>query len=245
MKIGNILDDYVAPALPAALDTTAAICLEGATSAIVPGVGNMLLSYKQRQQEKRFEQAINEIRNRQEEIDTIIKDYSEDLKPKIERLLEIYLEYSVENSQIAKIGYLANGYVSSVKVENPQEDVILGFYDTLAQVNLLDIRVLKLYSNTIIDSSDDYTKITGDYNIDLSQYNMVRLKLVRLGLLESKNEIKQNENIEHIIDYLQAISKNRSGDASRALNKIKKPSRTETYKITSYGQNFIRFICNI
>lgn len=243
MEIEKFLDDYIAPALPAALDTTAAVCLEGVVGAIVPGVGNMMLAYQQRQQEKRFEQAINEIRKRQAEINEIIKDFEDDMKPKIERLLDIYLDYSVKNIQEAKIELLANGYVNSIKVENPQEDILFGFYDMLSQLNLLDIRVLKTYVNNTISSEkrDTYAEIMKDYDIDDSQYQMIKMKLLRLGLLESKNDLKQDENIANIINYLQAVNKNKPNDAKRSLAKIKKISRIEGYTITSYGRNFIRF----
>ena len=243
MKINEILDNYIAPALPATLDTVSSICVEGAASAIIPGVGNMLIAYKQKQQEKRFERAIAEIQKRQEEIDEILKAYQNDTMPKIERLLELYLDYSIENTQEKKIKLLANGYVNSIKIENPQEDILLGFYDMLLQVNMLDIRVLKLYEHkTLSEQRDSYGKVMQDYHIDYSQYNMVRAKLARLGLLESRNDIKQEENINLIIEYIQATVRNKENDAKQASKKMKKGSKQDNYVMTSYGSNFLKFI---
>lgn len=242
MNITKILDEAIAPALPATLDVVATVCLDGVAGAVVPGVGNMLLAYQQKQQEKRFSQALVELKSRQEEIDSILKNYEEELKPLIERMLDIYFQYSLKNSQEEKVKYLGNGYVNSISVERPQEDVILGFYDTLDQVNILDIRVLKLYCGDVFEVSDNYEKVMEDFGIDYSQYKMIRLKLERLGLLESKNDIKQDENIGYIIDYLNAQSKNKISDAKRALGKMKKIPNGEMFKVTKYGINFMRFI---
>lgn len=245
MKQRNILDDCIAPALPSILDVTSSVFVEGVAGSIIPGVGNMMLAYKQRKQEKYFELELKEIENRQDEIDKILEKYEDELLPKIKKLFEIYLDYNIQNNQEQKIKLLANGYVNSIKIENPQEDVLLGFYDTILQVNMLDIRVLKLYSNNIIsDNKDSFIKIMQDYNIDISQCNMVREKLVRLGLLESKNDIKQDENIDFIIDYIQAVSKNKDNDAKRALRKMKKVSRQDSYTITKYGKDFLIFFTN-
>lgn len=247
MKIKRFLDDYIAPALPSTLDTAASICLNGMASAIIPGVGNLMIAYRQRQQEKQFELAISELQKRQEEIDAVLERYEDDMAPIIKKLLELYLDYSIENNQDEKIELLANGYVNSIKVENPQVDVLLGFYDTLSQVNLLDIRVLRLYKNNIIlehnNNDDDYLKIIHDYEIDHSQYEMIQKKLVRLGLLENKNDTIQDKNIEYIIEYLQAANKDKINDAKRALNKVKKISARGRYTISSYGKSFLKFFC--
>lgn len=74
-----------------------------------------------------------------------------------------------------------------------------------------------------------------DYDIDYSQYNMIKEKLVRFGLSESKNDIKQDENIGSIIDYLQAVN-NKDNDAKRTLKKIKKEFRV---KIVIQLQNIV------
>lgn len=55
MNITKILDEAIAPALPATLDVVATVCLDGVTGAVVPGVGNMLLAYQQKQQEKKIQ----------------------------------------------------------------------------------------------------------------------------------------------------------------------------------------------
>lgn len=243
MDTRKILDDYIAPALPTTLDTVSSIFVEGVAGTIIPGVGNIMIAYKQRQQEKRYDLAIKELQRRQDEIQEIIKDYQDNLLPQIKKLLDMYFDYSIENNQDAKIKLLANGCVNSIKIENPQEDVLLGFYDTLSQVNMLDIRVLKLHApNIMSEQEDSYNKIIQDYQIDYSQYEMIRLKLIRLGLLESRNDIKQDENIDFIIDYLQAVSKNKENNAKQALRKMKKVSKQDSYIITSYGRNFIEFI---
>lgn len=245
MKPKNILDDYIAPALPTTLDTVSSVFVEGIAGTIIPGVGNLMIAYKQRQQEKRFELAIKELQDRQDKTDKILDKYNEDMVPQIRKMIEMYFDYCIQNNQEQKIELLANGYVNSIKIENPQEDVLLGFYDTILQINMLDIRVLKLYYDSIIsDKKDSFIKIMQDYDIDYSQCNMIKEKLVRFGLLESKNDIKQDENIDSIIDYIQAVSKNKESDAKRALRKMKKVSRQDSYTITKYGRDFLQFFGN-
>lgn len=240
MKVKNILDDYIAPALPDTLDIVSSSFVEGAVGSVIPGVGNIMIAYKQKQQEKRFELAMREIQNRQDEIDKIIEKYEDDLIPQIKKLLEMYFDYSIQNNQEQKIKLLANGYINSIKIENPQEDVLLGFYDTLMQVNMLNIRILELYNNWV-NTTDNPNQIMNDYGIDNSQYNMIKEKLVRLGLLESKNDIKQDNNINLIIDYIHSVSKNKGADAKRASQKLKKTTKQESYNITKYGRDFLDF----
>lgn len=242
MEIEKFLDDYIAPALPAALDTISMACLEGVVGAVVPRVGNVMLAYQQRQQEKRFEQAINEIKKRQDEINEIIKDFEDDMKPKIGRLLDIYLEYSAKNIQEEKIELLANGYVNSIKVKKIQEDILFGFYDMLSQLNLLDIRVLRTYMKfTKLEIGDTDSQIIKDYNIDVSQYEMIKMKLLRLGLLENVSDIRRDQNVINIVNYLQAVNKNKPKDAQRSLGKIREIMYSDEYTISSYGRRFICF----
>lgn len=129
------------------------------------------------------------------------------------------------------------------KQVNPQMDILLGFYNTLAQMNALDKRIFKLYSGDVpVDRTDDAMKIMLDYGIDYSQYRMIQLKLVRLGLLESENALRQSTNVDLIIDYLKAVHQNKLNDAKRFLDKMKKSSKQDHYSITSYGRSFLKFL---
>ena len=55
MEIKEKLEEITAPAAGPVLDMVSGLLLEGAAGAIVPGVGNLILAYKQQRTEKNLE----------------------------------------------------------------------------------------------------------------------------------------------------------------------------------------------
>ena len=100
--------------------------------------------------------------------------------------------------------------------------------------------MLKLYASTYIerDDNDDIYKLMNECQIDNSQAGMIREKLERLGLIQSKNEEKIYENIENVIKYVEDIAK---GKKDPKLKRIKNVPKSESYRITSFGLKFIKF----
>ena len=149
-------------------------------------------------------------------------------------------DFVQSEKQEEKIGLIVNGLTNIAGGINWQEDVVLMFYDTLSQLNLLDLRLLKLYASTYIerDDNDDIYKLMNECQIDNSQAGMIREKLERLGLIQSKNEEKIYENIENVIKYVEDIAK---GKKDPKLKRIKNVPKSESYRITSFGLKFIKF----
>lgn len=72
----------------------------------------------------------------------------------------------------------------------------------------------------------------------------IREKLERFGLLQSKNEEINDNNLEEIVKYLQNIEKEskRSKPREVKIPKLKKVSRLDSYTITSLGRQYLTLI---
>lgn len=236
--MGNIkekIQDLTSAAVGPTLDIVADTLIDGAAGAVIPGVGNMILSYKQNRMERRVEETLQMLVDRQDELNAAINNLSNDMAKQIRGIyFEMLMDYSIEEPQKEKIKYLVNGYINVARIQNPQEDVVRSFYDTLEQMNMLDIRVLKLYT---LSANDNAYQVMEDYNIDIYQYSMVREKLARLGLIYSKNDMQRDQNIDGILAYLEDLSRGK-----KAKLKAKKVSQSKSFRLSSYGNRFIKFI---
>jgi len=241
MSFKNIIEDIVDPAVGPVLEMVGGICLEGAAGIIVPGVGNMILAYKQQRLEKNVEDFIAQVVQRQDELNKRLEGLDTE---KIELIQKHYFglvtDYVLDVRQKAKIDYIVNGFINIAGMKDPQEDVVLLFYDTLDQLNLLDIRVLKLYFYPRI-SDDDYYKVCDEFSLDYSQYGMIQEKLSRLGLLESKNEQKMDDNLKNIAIYLENADKGKKNNKLK-INRI---SNSDSYNMTKFGRGFIDFFISV
>ena len=218
---------------------------EAATQAIgvaVPGVGNIMISYKQRKLERNFETYVKLIAKRQDEINERLAGLEKDKLQEVQsNYFGLIADYASEAKQEEKIAYMVNGFVNMVSDKNLHEDVILMYYDTLDQLSLLDLRVLRLYAcPTYIseDREDSILNIMREYDLGNSQVLMIKEKLARLGLLESRNDSDMDENIKNMAQYLEDLTKGRKNPK---LKKLKRISKMESFKITRYGREFFDF----
>ena len=131
-------------------------------------------------------------------------------------------------------------------VENPNDDIVFTFFHTLSQMNELDIRVLRLYRPTfdMDESHENFLDVMREERIDETQYNFIREKLCRLGMLHSKNEERRDENLDILGKTLnelikQLYSKKPKEVKAPRLNRI---TRTESYRITFLGRQYLSFI---
>lgn len=85
------------------------------------------------------------------------------------------------------------------------------------------------------ETLDDYLSILSEYNIDNSQAIMIKEKLVRLGLLESKNDNQRDANIDAVYEFLMGVEKGKKNNKLKA----KKVPNSDTYKMTNFGRKFI------
>ena len=71
---------------------------------------------------------------------------------------------------------------------------------------------------------------------------LIKEKLLRQGLLLSRNEEKIEENISNVSEFIEGLSKNKKNLKLKRLNRI---SKINSYKITPYGRKFLNFFTNI
>lgn len=233
-KVKDLADAAAGPTL----DIVASTMIDGMAGTVIPGVGNMILSYKQNRMERRVGETLQKLVERQDELNQAIENMSADMEEKIKGVyFEMLMDYSINEPQDEKIDYLVNGYINIAKSQNPQEDVVRSYYDTLSQMNMLDLRVYKLYTYPNNGSGDSAYQIMEDYQIEHSHYRMVQEKLERLGLINSRNEEQRDKNIDAIVEYLEDVSKGK-----KVRLKTKKVSRISSFTLSRYGYQFVKFI---
>lgn len=238
-KFKEKVTDLAGASVGPVMDIVSTVLFDGTAGVLVPGVGNMILAYKQKRMERRIEQTLEMLVKRQDEFNSAVfalKDENavKDIKT---TYFDMMMDYAIDEPQDEKIQYLMNGYINTAKIQNPKEDVVRSFYDTLRQMNMLDIRVFKLYAfASIID--DSASKVMSDYEIDNSQYRMIQEKLERLGLIYSKSEETRDKNVDAIVSYLNDLSR---GKKAR-LKTTRIIGNGKHYKLSKYGYRFIRFI---
>lgn len=249
-EIGNILLEEAAPgiveeAAKEVLKGTALEIVSQGAGLVIPGVGNMVLSYKQKRMERNIEKFLEKIVLRQDELNKKLETLE---KEQIKRFgndcFGLVADYVLNVRQEEKIDYIVNGFVNLSGDQDVGLDKIMIFYDALDQLSMLEIRTLKVYyTNRFIgcDYEDSIVQIMEDYKMDNSQMRMIKEKLERLGLVENRNEDIIRENIQNMANYLEDINKGKKKPKLKRLNKIR---NTDSYKITSFGNRFIEFFVN-
>ncbi len=245
--IGEIIAEDVIPTLGAAmLKGTAIEVATDAVSAISPRIGGIMIAYKQKRLERNWEQYIALIAEHQEELNQRLNKLEEKQREEVKDIyFPLVSDYVGEEKQSEKIKFIVNGFINLSAGINMQEDTTLMYYDTLSQLSMLDLRVLKLYTQQYINgdqTGDDIYTVMADYQIDMAQVSMIKEKLLRQGLLLSQNEEKMEENINNVSEFIEGLSKNKKNLKLKRINKIR---RSDSYKITSYGRKFLNFFTDI
>ena len=226
------IEEIVAPAVGPVMDMVSDLVLDGAAGAMIPGVGNLILSYKQQRTEKNLEVFIKQIVARQDEFNEKLNRLDIDKLNKITKhYFGLVADYVLDVKQQEKIRYIVNGYLNLTDVDPLNDDGVIMYYDTLDQLTLCDIAILKEHYNPVI--SQQSLKLS----LVPGQIRLINEKLVRLGLLASLNDEKIEKNLKAIGEYLENIDK---GKRNSRL-KLKRFWGTDSYKITSYGIRFIDF----
>ena len=160
----------------------------------------------------------------------------------LKKYFPLISDYVGDEKQQEKIDYIVNGFLNVSAGINHQEDTIIMYYDTLQELSLLDIRVLKCYASIYVgeEKRESISGIMEEYELELAQISMIKEKLVRLGLLESKNDDDIDHNMQEMTKYFEAVKK---GKKLPSL-KLKRIRKSESYKLTRYGRRFIIFFLN-
>ncbi len=226
----------------AIISGSAAPILGAILGAAAPRVNGVFLSYKQH----RFERNITGmVKNLSEKVDNLESNYSK-LDDNVKELyqtqgVEMLLDNIIDERQEEKVKLNVNGFVSLMTNE-ANENIMQYFFDTLADLTILDIDTLRMYS---MESDHDWKKLQNKYSIDDERLVLVKEKLVHYGLLIRKNDQIRDKNIDEIVVYLQKIdseSKKSKPQKVKMPSAIKKINHFDSYRITRLGNSFLNSI---
>lgn len=238
MEIVDKLKEITEPAVGPVMDMVSGLVLDGVAGTVVPGVGNLILSYKQQRTEKNLEMFISQIVSRQDEFNERLNKLDMD---KIQAITNHYFgvvtDYVLDVKQKEKINFIVNGYMNLTDWEELNDDVVLMYYDTLEQLTLMDIAVLKSHYGMYVMDSDTDKMLE---SLLAGQRRLISEKLLRLGLFNSQNEKKMDDNLDNIAAYLQDLQKAKKNPKLK-LNRI---SAFDSYRLTKYGIRFLQFFLN-
>lgn len=232
-----------------AIGSTIQTLTGGLLGAVAPSLLGIKLSFQQKRFERNMIKMVTSLREKQE----IIEQRMNQLNPEVQQKFisgsyrDVLLDNIISENQEQKVQDNINGYINLMGVENPNDDIVFTFFHTLSQMNELDIRILRLYRPTYEmaeDSQESFVDVLRDEDIDQSQYDFIRGKLCRLGMLDSKNQEKRDENLDVLGEKLTELIKQLYAKKPKEVKvpKIKRISRSESYRITRLGRQYLTFI---
>ena len=224
-------------------DKGVAMLVSEIVESVLPVANNVLLSYKQHRLERNVLNTLNMIQSRQTEIEYRMNELLENNRAFITQVTEALLDNIVDEIQEKMVEYNVNGYINLLKSDHTNIDLGLMFFKTMSQLNDLDIRILKVYSNLKTDG-ESIVSICNELNLELNQIQFIKEKLERFGLLQSRNEEINENNLEMIVKYLEKVKKE---NRKRNPDDIKVPSlkrvnASDSYRITSLGRHYLTMI---
>lgn len=224
----------------------------GTAIEMVPVIGRMASRYLTNRSIKNEHKFISEIAKRVGAIEKNILDKTEDQKEVLDNLAAYAYEEAVKSNQEDKISYIVNGFVNMTLIDDLSEDIAYIYYDTLEQLTVLDISVLKLYGKPYleIDSVANYSEILDQFGIEYHQYDAVRKNLQRMTLLEDSEEERFDKHFKDFVKVfnsnmkLLATFKNPKKFDTKEFGKlkdIKEYRPRESLKLSKFGREFLRF----
>lgn len=221
----------------------------GLLGAVAPAFLGVKLSYQQRRFERNMVKMLNAVVQKQDIIEQRLNQLAPDVRQKFidGPYRDVFFDNIIAENQEQKVQDNINGYINVMGLENPNDDVIFTFFHTLSQMNELDIRILRLYLPTYEEGEEGhetFLDVMREENIDESQYNFIREKLCRLGMLDSKNEANRDENLDMLGTTLTELIKQLYSKKPKEVKapKLKRITRSESYDITRLGRQYLAFI---
>lgn len=232
-----------------AVSTVVQTLTSGLLGAVAPVFLGVKLSFQQRRFERNMVKMLNAVSQKQD----IIEQRLNQLDPEIRQKFmdgpyrDVLFDNIIAENQEQKVQDNINGYINLMGLENPNDDVVFTFFHTLSQMNELDIRILRLYRPAYEVGEEDHENfmdVMREENIDKSQYDFIREKLCRLGMLDSKNEAKRDENLDELGKTVTELIKQLYSKNPKKVKapKLKKILRSESYSITRLGRQYLAFI---
>jgi hypothetical protein len=209
----------------------------GVVGQFLPGITNVYFSYRQKKFEKNMQRFKSEMQAKEAEFNQRLSEMEEAFFEEFKnRHLGIVTDYIVDEAQEDKIKFMVNGLVNLATHDYVKEDFILFYYDTLRELRLTDIGVLRFYFSLEMG----YQELLDELGIDYDQYNSIREKLVRLRLLKTKRDDEIDNLYQNVIavqTYLESAAKGKSAK----LNRMKRLTKNDSYSISRFGRDFVHF----
>ncbi len=223
-------------------DIVSSIFLEGVVGTFAPGVTSVMLAYKQKRQEKMFELFMKATKERSQLLENRLSCLEEPaFKEFKDKYFGLVSDYVLEEVQEEKIKYITTGFINIAALSKVNEDFVLTYYDTLRELRIRDLGVLKFYYDLTTGATDrTFREVLEELNIEYEQYEAIRIKLERWGLLTTKRDKKEDdlyENMTNIQEYLDNLSKGRKAN----LKRLKRIEKKDSYLISKFGREFIEF----
>lgn len=237
------VDIVVSEALPEAVETilgeivpeASAAIFGGILGTVAPGINGIRMGYKQKRLERNVSSAIAVMTKRIDVLEARVSDLNAEMKNRFEGpYLEWLLDVMLDEREEGKIPHYMNGYINLIS-NDVNDNLVLMFIDTISELTMLDIEVLQLYS---LDAQENVVELCNRYNLSYEQLAVVKRKLNRLGLLEDRNDMIRDSNIDELAKYMQSIKKNNNSK----IPKMSKVTRTTRYQMTALGKNYLQII---
>lgn len=237
----DIIKSVVTDFAKLALSEGSAVIVGNIISTLSPRINNIRLNYKQSRFERHVASTLSVIK---EKIDVLERNYSalnEEVKEKFStEYLEWLLDNLYEEKQADKVLFHVNGYLNLMN-NDANDNLMLMFFNTINELTMLDIDVLNMYN---YESSENINTLCEKYKLDYNQINVIKAKLERLGLLENKNEMQRDSNVDLIVEYLKKLDQEQKKRNPKEIKipNIKKISKTKSYTITNLGRSYLKII---
>lgn len=210
---------------------------------VLPVANNILLSFNQHRLERNVLNALNIIQSRQTELENRMNELLENNPLYTRQITEALLDNIVDEIQERMVEYNVNGYINLLKSDHTNIDLGLMFFKTMSQLNDLDIRILKVYSN-LGTEGESIVSICNELDLELNQIQFIKEKVERFGLLQSRHEEMNDDNLDKIVKYLEKVKReNRKKNPNDVkVPNLKRVSSSDSYRITSLGRSYLTMI---
>lgn len=220
-------------------DVVSSMVFECIVGTVVPGITSAVLAYKQKRQEKMIIKFMEEVKKRLDELEEKIKKMpKEQAKEFTTNIFGIVTDFVLDEVQEEKIKYIVNGFINLASVDEISEDFVLNYYDTLNNLRMTDIRILKYYYNfSIIGKGEPIMSVFEELEIDFDQLHEIQNKMMRMGLLISQNEKYERSNLQYLKDKIDGNMRAlyRAGSDWTDLN------HSGIFELSKDGHQFMKF----
>lgn len=234
----------------AGLEGIASVLADGTLGAIAPRALGFVMNYKMNKAERNVTLLINELSQNMEEINQRLGTLESARREKFigGAYQEAFLDSIVDEVEEGKVRLCVNAFLNLMSDDSASDSFTLTLFDDLSRLNALDLRVLRLHGQRVVvgyDNHDDLTTLMSEEQIDEYQYRVIREKLCRFGLLESRNDERRDRNLEEVQACLTELIKQLSSAKKVKLPKapkIQKLRPSDSYTISSLGNRYLRLI---